>query len=248
VKSLLRKVILVLRAIIVFCDWHVWLGDRFGFLMKHGQFRFRDGTKFFFSPIQGDQIGYFQEIYLQKIYTKNYKPRERNGGVVLDLGANIGVFSIFIASLDPRFKVYSYEPAPRVFRRLVKNISANNLSERIHHFRYAVASKNAHEISLTEGGNDMLDDIEFKAPAITIEKIFEDNHINRCAFLKMDIEGMEFEVLPATPQEIWKRIDYVAMEYHDDPSSLKAILSKQGFTVESFHTTNTCGIIYADRK
>lgn len=244
----MNKIKLLIEGVRIFKDWHIWLADRFGCVMKQRRFKLRNGIGFFVSPVQQDQVGYFQEIYLQKIYTKNYPVEKlKNGGVVIDLGSNIGVFSLFIASFNPKVKVYSYEPMPRVYKRLIRNIKENKFEKQIFPFRCAVDSKDAQEISLIESGNDLVDDIEFKTPAVTIESIFKENQIERCDFLKMDIEGKEFDVLPTIPQEIWDKIDYVAMEYHGNPEPLKDVLTENGFKVDSDSTTNNCGIIYAKK-
>jgi hypothetical protein len=42
--------------------------------------------------------------------------------------------------------------------------------------------------------------------------------IDRCALLKLDCEGAEFEILEALPSALASRIDQIAMEYHTPPN------------------------------
>jgi FkbM family methyltransferase len=48
--------------------------------------------------------------------------------VVLDIGANVGIFSLFAAKSNTTAKVYSFEPSAEAFARLSQNIRANNIS------------------------------------------------------------------------------------------------------------------------
>ena len=74
-RGLLYRLSLFLNGIRIFKDWHVWLGEHFGFRMKHGSFRLRNGTVYFINPSEGDAVAAFQEIYLQKRYTRYYTPK-----------------------------------------------------------------------------------------------------------------------------------------------------------------------------
>eukprot|EP00741_Cyanophora_paradoxa_P014286 tig00020780_g13778.t1 len=62
----------------------------------------------------------------------------RPGDIVVDIGANMGLFSILAAELWPQARVYAYEPAPRAFAFLQHNIRANNLTGRVRIFNAAV--------------------------------------------------------------------------------------------------------------
>lgn len=52
----------------------------------------------------------------------------RSGSVFLDVGANIGWYSLNVAKAFPRVKVYAFEPAPTIFALLRKNIELNQLT------------------------------------------------------------------------------------------------------------------------
>ena len=53
---------------------------------------------------------------------------EINSGTIIDLGANIGIFSTFVAKKAKGIKVYSYEPEPENFEFFCLNISSTRYS------------------------------------------------------------------------------------------------------------------------
>ncbi len=63
-----------------------------------------------------------------------------NGDIFYDIGANIGVYSLY-AAVEKNAKVYSFEPSPFNFATLSRNIVLNNLSENIHAFCAALSDK-----------------------------------------------------------------------------------------------------------
>jgi len=62
----------------------------------------------------------FQEIFVRHTYAQ-HGVRLREEAVVLDLGANIGMFMMFVAACRPRARLYSFEPLPPLFRTLRLN-------------------------------------------------------------------------------------------------------------------------------
>lgn len=65
-------------------------------------------------------------------------------------------------------------------------------------------------------------------------------------FLKMDIEGGEFEIAKNTKD--FKRFKNITMEFHYSPRPLEEKLKSQGFEVKTEYTGENCGYLYASRK
>jgi tRNA G46 methylase TrmB len=63
-------------------------------------------------------------------FASEYAARESYHRVI-DLGANIGAFAIWIAGRLPKAKILAVEPFPPTFDRLKANVQRNHLSERI---------------------------------------------------------------------------------------------------------------------
>ena len=64
----------------------------------------------------------YNEIFVEKTYLKQgiVLPED---AVVVDIGANIGMFSLFVASQCPRARIFSFEPSPITFDALQRNLS-----------------------------------------------------------------------------------------------------------------------------
>jgi FkbM family methyltransferase len=58
----------------------------------------------------------------------------REGAVVFDVGANIGMFSLFVEARCPSAEVYAFEPVPEVFAKLEQNVSERGLATRPFNF------------------------------------------------------------------------------------------------------------------
>ena len=53
--------------------------------------------------------------------------------VVFDVGANVGMFTLFVASRRPGVRIYAVEPAPPLFRLLERNVRAHGIDARLCH-------------------------------------------------------------------------------------------------------------------
>jgi len=62
----------------------------------------------------------YNEIFVDKCYLKNGISIQ-NGDTIIDIGANIGMFSLFAKQQAPSATVYAFEPAPHAFKALQRN-------------------------------------------------------------------------------------------------------------------------------
>lgn len=191
----------------------------------------------------------FSDIWYHSAYTKHHAiPRN---GIVVDVGANVGVFSVF-ASRVARC-VYALEPAPSNFRQLVSNVS--NV-QNIVPLNLACAAQDgraeldlcldAVSFSLKTTG---LPDKRMSVEVVCLETLFARCGIVWCDFLKLDCEGSEFDILFESNPTIFKRIGCIAMEYHDHLSSrfshqdLLQRLNTLGFAANAYNPNGTLGMI-----
>ncbi len=82
----------------------------------------------------------WQEIFGDLSYLR-HDIRLADGDTVVDIGANIGLFSLFVLSRCRNPAIYAYEPSPRVFDLLQANCAAYGDPARIHPFNCGVAEK-----------------------------------------------------------------------------------------------------------
>lgn len=131
-----------------------------------------------------------------------------SGNVILDVGANIGYYSIMLANIvGSNGKIYALEPEPTNYQTLEKNITLNKLENIIEpyqmgasdtnlpKFLYRSKYSNMHSFILPE--NDIID-IKNPKSQIEIKMTNLSDFISNkepIDMLRMDIEGYEVEVL-----------------------------------------------------
>lgn len=144
--------------------------------------------------------------------------------LVLDLGGNIGLFSLRAAASHPAAEIYAFEPGPPNSRLFEMNRLANaGLMNRIHLREEAVGGQTrTAEWSFDEmnpGGSSLFGSggpkftVQIRAFAEVVASL-----PGPVALAKIDIEGAEFELLAATPQEVWQRVSAISLELHTDPA------------------------------
>ncbi len=89
------------------------------------------------NPYETDYV--YREIFEDQTYFRNGIELP-DGATVIDVGANIGLFSLFVLSQCRDASIYSYEPSPRVFDLLKANCAAYGNPGRVHAFSCGVAS------------------------------------------------------------------------------------------------------------
>jgi FkbM family methyltransferase len=142
---------------------------------------------------------------------------------VLDLGGNIGLFSLLAAFTNKNANIFTYEPGPPNRKLLELNLLANpKLGEQIE-----LRTQAAGGLSRTAdwffdehnpGGSGLFGNeglrfpVQIRALADIIGSLGK-----TITLLKMDIEGGEFEILAYTPPEVWQQVQAISLELHDDP-------------------------------
>ncbi len=82
----------------------------------------------------------WQEIFGDESYLR-HGIRLEDGDTVVDIGANIGLFSLFVMSRCKAPTIYAFEPSPRVFDLLQANCAAYGDPARVRAFNCGVAEK-----------------------------------------------------------------------------------------------------------
>jgi len=141
---------------------------------------------------------------------KTYEQNETNfiknsinrGDIVIDIGANIGYYTLLFARLvGDTGKVYSFEPDPRNFLLLEKNVQINNYSNVLLEKKAVSNKSQKSQLYMTEftpvssmhkGNSSIIDEIDIDV--VTLDDYFKINPI-RPDFIKIDIEGYELNAL-----------------------------------------------------
>ena len=175
--------------------------------------------------------------------------------VIIDIGAHIGIFTIYASQFCNNGKIYSFEPVRENYDLLLNNIKLNH-SEQVKPFNLAVSNTNDDVtiyINDDKAAHSIFPSSEssINVKSITLQNIFEENNINHCNFLKLDCEGAEYEILCNLPAKYFKEIDKIVTECHfvdkkpELIGELKQILVKQGFQVRTKTISNELVLLYA---
>jgi FkbM family methyltransferase len=143
------------------------------------------------------------------------------GDLVLDIGAHVGVVSLWIARQYPEVEVWAYEPIPENYERLEENLRRNDASNVIPHQLAVTGDGRAVDIygdlSHNSGGVSMFGNHampQYCVSSITLAHIMAGlSKGKRVKVLKLDVEGAEYEILRARP-ELLERVEYLCAEFH----------------------------------
>ena len=150
--------------------------------------------------------------------------------VMIDLGANVGLFSLFMSPLCS--EVYAVEPTPshnEIMEDLLEKLEVKNI------FRHQVAvhtengeeefqlnSSNSTMNSFLRHGIDPGGTDSVKVPTVKLLDFIKDTVQKRVNFVKMDIEGFENVILhDESFEDAIKEIDAIYVEVHDFEGSGK---------------------------
>ncbi len=229
--------------------------DRMGIQREPYVLRLRDGTKVELRPRVGDFFGMY-EILLRNDYLAGGQ-RIDKGATVIDVGANIGCFTLLAAKIvGPSGRVIALEPEPSTFAQLLRNIKLNGVTNVVP-MQLAVgarrgcvtlhAAPNALFTSLftSVNGRDIAG-VDHAVEMTTIEAIMDANGISRCDYLKLDCEGAEHEIIASMPEATARRIAQITLEVHKIAGHSGATLQTNLETL-GYHRIGTSILPYYSR-
>lgn len=159
--------------------------------------------------------------------------------VVLDIGAQIGCFSLAVAARLPDATVHAYEASPSTAEWLDRNVRDNDLDDRV--TAHAVA------VSDHDGTLDLADNVHASAlngltspegamvtvPCRSFAGVVRDAG-EQVDLVKLDTEGAEYAIVLGSEPSDWTTVETLVLEYHDVPghswAELAAFLSHAGLT------------------
>lgn len=155
---------------------------------------------------------------------------------VVDVGANIGAFSLYQAMVKHAELVIAFEPSPQTFPRLAKNVEINGLKN-VRVVNAAVGEKEG-VMSFSDGLMSVNGRVsEFgplKVPCVTLDaELF---NIPSIDILKIDTEGYETHVLKGASETL-KKTKRIAVELHypGERQEIESILFPLGFSLAKMH-------------
>ena len=202
-----------------------------------------DGHKLFLD--EWDSLGLFLHGSYEEFETETLKKIIKKNDIVLDVGANIGYFTLLFAKLvGENGKVYAFEPEPTNFDLLKKNFETNGYKNVIL-VRKALSDKTGKTklfLSNKNAGEHMMVGTKENRHSIEIEMITGDDYFRdfsgQINFIKMDIQGAEIDALRGMSSLLQKMNEIKIMiefapkwlkNFGNDPLELLSLLNEYDF-------------------
>lgn len=195
-------------------------------------------------------------VWLLGNYLKN-KPTP----ILIDVGANIGTFSVQISQMIEGIGgfVYAFEPQRQIYYMLCGNLAMNNV-DNVCAELMAVGNSNVSitvpkinyyqpgsfgSVGLTGEFDDVGQDLDFgngeKIPQVILDEYFKNTE--NITFLKIDVEGMELDVLKGAQKLIQKYKPLMYVEYykqHNGAQELREFLTSLGYSIYTLDINYIC--------
>lgn len=188
----------------------------------------------------------FHETWVRGLYSPPGYEVGR-GDVVIDVGANIGVFALYAATRAPGVRVLAYEPFPGNVKWLRRNVERSGLTN-VEVRERAVGGRTGARVlhvsddwimhSLSGDGAAAPGGLEVEC--VSFDDLMRGEGVGRCDLLKLDCEGSEYEILEGCAPETLARVRRIVGEYHEGPGiggtgrGLRRFLESRSFRVDRF--------------
>ncbi len=216
--------------------------------MSRKKMIFPNGLECYYLSSKEETELIFSEIFTEEQYLRN-NVVINEGDCIFDVGANIGLFSLFVSRLQKNVKIYAFEPIEPIFEVLQENVHLHSLNN-IFLFNYGLSSENNSDKIFTfypnMAGNSTTKPLEklaqrdamnavlsqeqveyffqstqVKGELRTLSSMINQLDIKSIDLLKIDVEGEEYEVLKGIEEDDWRKIKQIVAEIHDREGRLE---------------------------
>jgi FkbM family methyltransferase len=160
--------------------------------------------------------------------------KEYSEPIIFDIGANIGTFTTWMARAFPNGKIYSFEPQRAVFQMLSGNAAINNLYN-VYTYNIGLGKENT-KVEFDEpnyfqkndfGTFSLVENIitektknKIVVQIQTLDWFLEYYKVPKVHLLKIDVEGMDLDVLTGGYNTIKKHLPVIFIEHCDNRKSI----------------------------
>lgn len=216
-----------------------WLASMYGRTPRYTERRIKLHDWNLTVPDVASLLSAYKEIFVEEIYAFQ---AETPSPVILDCGANIGISVLYFKKLYPQSKITAFEADPKIFKALEQNIHGNGFKD-VELINKAIWSSETIVKFNSEGadaGRINTNGDGYNLLTIPTVRLYNYLNKNRVDFLKLDIEGAEFEVLKDC-RDLLGALKFAFVEFHSihdkrqDLGALISLFEDNGFRVH-IHT------------
>lgn len=204
-------------------------------------------------------IGY-NHINWEKKTREIWSNLAKNSQVILDIGANTGIFSVIAKAHNEMAKIHAFEPQPNIFKVLEKNNQINHFD--IHNHQLALSDESG-ELPFYNTGYSTFEDNNtthgslnkewrtenqhsILVPVYRLDTFIENNEIKGVDLIKIDVETLEFEVLKGYGKYLFQHRPLILLEVQNDQigENIKRLLDAEDYLF--FWVNEEKGLIQVD--
>ena len=230
----------------------------------------------------GKDLNFFSPNFLTNLLIKDFYSKEpetiqwidnfkSNKKITFwDIGSNIGIYSIYAAATFKDIEVISFEPSTSNLRILSRNISINNLNDKIKIFHLPLGEDknkfikfNERKFNEGESHNSIDENIDFEGKKLnssnsynllstSIDQIIDDKILDIPNYIKIDVDGIEHLILKGgfnllkNPKVLEMQIE-INENYLEQLNTIKKIMSDSMFKFKEKKRNDLNGY-YKDQK
>jgi FkbM family methyltransferase len=168
------------------------------------------------SPSYFELLFLFREIFIDQQYavTLNHE-----NPLIIDCGANVGLATLFFKRLAPECKLICFEPNPKAFNYLKRNVEANNLKD-VQLVNAGLSDVKGTIPFFVDDNNTLVSSLdknrtrkhELQVESTTLSSYLQNQFV---CFVKVDVEGAEWQILKdLINTNTISNVGEFAFEYH----------------------------------
>ena len=206
------------------------------------------------------------EIELDRVRTYSTKEPEtlewltrelREDDVFFDVGANVGLYSLYAARLRPGARVYSFEPQVQNFSRLCQNILLNRCDNivpccfpisdadtyaifHVYDMRSGSSLHSLEGLSAQRGNRKHLVQLRQGTMTVSLDSLVRDHGLPAPTLIKLDVDGFEERILAGTRQILrTSGLRSILVEVSQDVGWIGKNWAEQALEKDGFALTGT---------
>lgn len=251
-RRLQNRAFYAVRVPFIFRNWWCWPLPKLGI---DTVLELRNGLRFFVRGATTDLAAINESVMLNPYLSSGHIELNEDA-VVVDVGANIGDFTMQVARKCPNGRVFAIEPLSECISVLNRNKILNRFAN-VYIVNGALGDHEG-EIELSAAGivSTVYPRIGQAIPTevvrlTTLQWLIEEWQLERIDVLKLDCEGAEWDILPSA-RKFLPRIRQICMEFHPGRgwtgAKLADFLRENGYVVWYQADAPWTGLLWARRS
>lgn len=223
------------------------------------QVRVRDGAdEYCFRPRSRNDVFRYTTFLTKEEGTLAWLRDEvRAGAVMFDIGANVGLYSLYAARRAGGVRVFSFEPHKINFATLVENILLNRLGEAIHPMAIALSDQtgwfhlNYNSVdsgtsmsqlghSSLPGNREFVPKLRELVHAVSLDSLVESGQVPAPDLIKVDVDGNELKILAGMKRLLSSERGPRSLQVEINPggrTEVLALMTGCGYQLDHCHFT-----------